>query len=167
MPCVGGNVHAHTRTHTRIPLSRDALAERRDMSEVSSGLGQRKEGVLMLKLPQVFWLSCAWMERKSSWEAPRLTLYGNHTPAAVSRTLPLDLSWNRFTKQLLGCLSPLHFHLTDTQTFSLRCFAGPGVVSFQQEFFNPSYRLNIYFTLADETLAVGVCCVLPAGALQM
>lgn len=39
---------------------------------------------------------------KSSWEALRLTLYGNHTPAAVSRTLPLDLSWNRFTKQLLG-----------------------------------------------------------------
>lgn len=104
MPCVGCNVHVHThtRTHTRIPLSRDALAERRDMSEVSSGLGQRKEGVLMLKLPQVFWLSCAWMERKSSWEALRLTLYGNHTPAAVSRTLPLDLSWNRFTKQLLG-----------------------------------------------------------------
>lgn len=64
-------------------------------------------------------------------------------------------------------LSPLHFHLTDAQTCSLRCFAGPGVVSFQQEFFNPSYRLNIYFTLADETLAVGVCCVLPAGALQM
>lgn len=41
----------------RLLLSQDALAERRDKPEVSSGLGQRKEGVLMLKLLQVFWLS--------------------------------------------------------------------------------------------------------------
>lgn len=48
MHCAGDN--------TWLLLSQDARAERRDKSEVMSGLGQRK-GVLMLRLLLVFWLS--------------------------------------------------------------------------------------------------------------
>lgn len=46
-------------------LSQGALAERRDKSEVNLGLAQRKEGVLKLRLHQVFWLSSPWMEQLS------------------------------------------------------------------------------------------------------
>ena len=67
----------------------------------------------------------------SSWETLRPSLYGNHTPAAVSRTLPLHLCEKGFNQQVLALdpfssISPLHPSYKP-DTLSGCCFTGCGV----------------------------------------
>lgn len=125
---------------TWLLLSQGTLAERRDKSRVSLGLGQRK-GLLMLKLLQVFWLSSPWMEQLSFPAEAAEKCWGpvylitTHQPLCHGHfRCILDLGLNGFTQRNLAphpftSICPLNpSHKPDTP--GVCCFTGCKVVNF-------------------------------------
>lgn len=133
MQCVGDNTEHMAAAQSRRP----GRKTRQVWGELGSGTEKRRSvdarvtaGLLAVQSMN----GTALCPCRGSWETLRPGLYGNHTPAAVSQTLPLHLCENGFNQQGLTphpftSISPLHPSYKP-DTLSGCYFTGRGVGNF-------------------------------------